>query len=108
MTSVHSNHDIFAQGIEQNKKLKLTFFSSEHRRNLVSQCAPLHYSKGQTPADDRDCYYLWDFEAKKGGNFLALRPSQIVSMELTEDIFHVESLSSPSKTTEESPKGRDT
>ena len=68
----------------------MTFFSREHQRNLVRQCAPLHYSKAKTEGDDLDRYDIWDFEATKGNNFLALPQSRIVSMELTEDTFRVE------------------
>ncbi|HUT47686.1 MAG TPA: hypothetical protein VMX36_15495, partial [Sedimentisphaerales bacterium] len=100
---MHKDHDVFIQGIEQEKRLKLTFFCRKHRREVVSLCAPLHYSKGPTgPAtgaeDELGCFYLWDFGAKKGSNFLALSPSEIVSMKLTEDVFHVKefySLSNP-------------
>lgn len=92
---MHRDHDVFIQGIEQEKRLDLTFFSRKHRRNVVSLCAPLHYGKGPAGIDvgaegELECYYLWDFGADKGNNFLALSPSQIVSMDLTEDDFRVQ------------------
>jgi len=91
---VHSDHDIFIQGIEQEKRLELTFFSRKHRRDVVRLCAPLHYGKGQAGTtageeNEQGCYYLWNFGADKGSNFLALSPSQIVSIKLTEDVFHI-------------------
>jgi len=89
---VHENHDIFLRAMGQEKKVKLTFFSRKHRRNLVRPCAPLHYSRGRVNGDDRDCYYFWDFDAPKGKNFLALSPSQIVSIEPTEDVFRLEEI----------------
>ena len=101
---MHSDHDIFIQGIEQEKRLELTFFSRKHRRQAVSLCAPLHYSKGIAAGDEMDCYYLWDFEAEKGSNFLALSPSQIVSMELTEDAFRVQDFSGLSNPAEKPAK----
>jgi len=90
---MHRDHDVFIQGIEQEKRLELTFFSRKRRREVVSLCAPLHYSKGLAAGDGMGCYYLWDLEAAKGSNFLALSPSQIVSMELTEKAFHVQDFS---------------
>jgi len=97
---VHSDHEIFIEGIEQEKRLELTFFSRKHRRGDGSRtsravCAPLHYSKGPAGLDpnaeiELECYYLWDFGATKGSNFLALSPSEIVSMKLTDDVFHVQ------------------
>ncbi|OHB61192.1 MAG: hypothetical protein A2168_08650 [Planctomycetes bacterium RBG_13_50_24] len=99
---MHRDHDIFIQGIEQEKRLELTFFSKKLRRNVVSLCAPLHYGKGPAGTaagvnDELECYYLWDFGTDKGSNFLALSPSQIVSMALTEDVFRVYDFSSQSK-----------
>jgi hypothetical protein len=101
---VHRDHDVFIQGIEQEKRLELTFFSRKHRRQEVSLCAPLHYSKGLAAGDVLDCYYLWDFEAEKGSNFLALSPSQIVSMELKEEAFRVQDFSGLSNLAEKPAK----
>jgi hypothetical protein len=102
---VHSDHNIFIQGIEQKKKLRLTFFSREHFRKLLRQCAPLYYSKRQIEGDGLDSYYLWDFEATKGSRFLALPSSQIVTMELTEDTFNMEDFSSHEEMKVNSTKG---
>ena len=92
---MHSDHDVFIEGIEQEKRLELTFISRKHRRQVVSLCAPLHYSKGPSGHGpnsevELECYYLWDFGATKGSSFLALSPSEIVSMKLTDDVFHVQ------------------
>jgi hypothetical protein len=89
---MHENHKIFVRGLERQTRVKLTFYSRKHRRNIVRSCAPLHYSEGPGAGDDKDCYYFWDFEARKGSNFLALAPSKIVGMEPTEDAFRVEEL----------------
>ena len=106
--SVHRDHDIFIQGIRQKKKLKLRYFSRKNLQNLVRQCAPLHYSKGQVEGDDLDCYYIWDFEAAKGSRFLSLPPSQIIAMELEEETFDVEDFSDRRKVTSQSTKGPET
>ena len=91
---MHRDHDYFIRGIEREIKLKLHYLSRRHNRDVVSLCAPLHYSKGLAAADDLGCYYLWDFEARKGSNFLALSPSEIISMELTGDAFCIQDLNS--------------
>ena len=96
---MHSDHDIFIQGIEQKKRLKLTFFSEKNLQNLLRECAPLHYSQGRIEGDDLDSYYFWDFEATKGSHFLSLSPSQIVAMELAESTFNIEDFSDFRKTT---------
>jgi len=43
---VDSEHEVFIQGIEQERKLEVKFFCKKRRREVVSLCAPLHYSKG--------------------------------------------------------------
>ena len=92
---MHKDHNVFIQGMEQEKRLELTFFSAKHSREVVSLCAPLHYSKGpaspaRSEGDELECYYLWDFGAKNDSNFLALSPSQIISMKPTDEVFHVQ------------------
>jgi len=102
---VHRDHNVFIQGIEQEKRLELTFFNRKLRREVVSQCAPLLYGEGPAgPAtgaeDELGCYYIWDYGAEKGSNFLALSPSQIVSMEPTENDFCVQDFYSLNKQAE--------
>jgi hypothetical protein len=89
---MHNDHGIFVRAMDREMKVKLTFYSRKHQRNLVRQCAPLHYGRGMAEGDDLDCYYLWDFEAPKGGNFLAVSPSRIISIEPTGEAFRVEDL----------------
>ena len=77
---MHKDHDVFIEGIEQEKRLELIFSSRKQRREIVSLCAPLLYSKGPAVSaigaeDELECYYLWDFGAEKGSNFLALSAS---------------------------------
>ena len=85
---MHSNHNVFVQGIEQKRRIKFAFFSGKNLKKLVRECVPLHYSsKGQIKGDNRNYYYIWDFVATNGSHFLALLPSQILSMELTEETF---------------------
>ena len=87
---MHSDHDVFIEAIEKKRIVKLTYFNSDNHQNLAKECAPLHYSKGKINGDNLDSYYIWDFEAIKGGHFLALPSSQIVSIELMEKKFNVE------------------
>ena len=94
MFSVHSDHEIFIRGIERQKRLKVTYLSDEHREKLVKPCGPLYYSRGKAEADELECYYLWDFEAGEGYNLVALSPVLIISMELTEDTFSIDEISS--------------
>ena len=87
---MHCDHNVFIQGMEQKRRLKLTFLGGKNLQNLVRECAPLHYSKGQVEGDDLDSYYIWDFETSKDNHFLALPPSQIIKMELAEGEFDIE------------------
>lgn len=89
---MHKDHSIFERGIAQSKIIKLWFFTSEPQRELISKCAPLYFSNGRTDNDESDYYYFWDFGPKEGSNFLALEPSKIIGMELTEDSFSIEEI----------------
>jgi len=105
---VHTDHDEFVRGIERQRRLRVTYLSNEGREKLLRLCGPLYYSEGKTEADELERYYLWDFEADKGHNFLALSMSEILSIEPTEDAFSIEEVSSFSKRAERSTQGPDT
>ena len=61
------------------------------------ECAPLHYSKGKINGDDLDSYYVWNFEVLGGCHFLALPPSKIISIEMSDRTFNVDELSTHEK-----------
>jgi len=94
---MHSDHNVFIQGIEQKRRIKMTFSGRKNPQNLPRLCAPLHYSKGHIEGDDLDCYYFWDFEAVRGSHFLALPSSLIATMELAEGTFKIEDFSTSEK-----------
>jgi len=89
---MHQDHGIFESGTAQYKKIRLHFFADESHRDLICLCAPLYFSSGRADKNESDCYYFWDFEAKEGRNFLALKPSEIAAMELMEDTFSLEEI----------------
>jgi len=65
----------------------LNYFDEKHRLNFARLCVPVDYSSSRTEGGDLDCYYLWDLGGESGKRFLALSPSQIVSMENTKEAF---------------------
>ena len=101
-----SEHEVFIQGVEQERKIEVKFYCKERQRKVVSLCAPLHYCKGPPESavsgeSELGCYYLWDFGVKKGSNFLALKPSEIISMKLTREVFQVQDFYKNMKKTKE-------
>jgi len=80
---MHRNHDIFAQAIEDQKKIRLTFLNNADSSTQVKVFGPLFYAPPRVGREP-DRYYLWDFERN---NVFGLLPSKIVSMELTEETF---------------------
>jgi hypothetical protein len=80
---MHRNHHIFAQAIEDKKKIRLTFFKNADSSSQVKVFGPLFYAPPRVGREP-DRYYLWDFERN---NVSGLLPSKIVSMELTEETF---------------------
>jgi hypothetical protein len=83
---MHRDHNIFVQAIREKRKLKMTFFSKDLGRDVDRICGPVFYS-ASAGGDDSGCYLLWDFECGAGNSFMALPPSKIVSMDITEEPF---------------------
>jgi hypothetical protein len=94
---MHSDHNVFVQGIEQKRKIKFTLYHKINQQHLVRHYAPIYYSKTPVEEDCPEAYYVWDLEDIEGGQFLALPPSQIVKMELTEETFNTEDFNSRGK-----------
>ena len=83
---MHNDHDTFVRAIQEKRKVKLTLPSKEQGCNAEKLCGPIFYS-ASAEAGGSGCYYLWDFEAVAGNQFLGLLPSQIVGIELAEEPF---------------------
>lgn len=84
---MHRDHDIFVRGIQERRRVRLTYFNDECKLKPARLCIPLYYSPSRAEGGDSDCYYLWDFEGSVGKRFLALPPSQIVHIKLIEQPF---------------------
>jgi len=84
---MHSDHSIFVLGIQKRRKIKLTYFDNEIKLNFTKLSIPLHYRSPRAEGDYSDCYYFWVPEADADKHFLCLSPSQIVSMDLTDEAF---------------------
>ena len=104
---MHRDHYVFIRSLERETKVKLIFFDKKHQKNKVSLCAPLHFSKNITGQDEQDCYYFWNFGAKKGSNFLPLSSSEIVNIELTDEAFETQDFHNQSKSTKKPEKDSD-
>ena len=94
---MHRDHQVFVQGIQQKRKVKFIFYHKINQQHLVRHYAPLYYSEAQVERYSPETYYVWDSETTEGGHFLALPPSQIVKMELTEDTFNTEDFNNRGK-----------
>ena len=79
--------DRFIQAIHDKKKVRVTFFSEEDEKHITRLCAPMDYGPGRKMRDQRDRYWLWDYESDTGVHPLPLKEEQIQSMVVLEDQF---------------------
>ena len=87
---MHNQHEIFAQGVKDGKKIELTFFTEEDLVKVVKICAPIDYNPGRRATDESSLYYFLSFEDDNSCYALSLSPNQIINMKLTEDSFDPE------------------
>lgn len=80
------DHEVFIQATKNKMKLILTYFSGEQSLYLTRLCVPIQFNRSDSE-DIYDCYYFWDSEAEVGERLLALSPSQIAYMELSDETF---------------------
>ncbi len=82
-----ANHNVFIQAVNDKKKIILTYFSGQQYLYLTRLCVPVQFSSTDLE-DASGCYYFWDSEADTGERLLALTPSQITNMELSDETFN--------------------
>jgi hypothetical protein len=80
------DHDVFIQAVKNKKKVILTFFSGQQYLYLTRLCVPVQFTSSEK-GNSSKCYYFWDSEADVGERLLALKPSQITYMELSDETF---------------------
>jgi len=84
---MHAYHDIFMQAVKDRRKVIVTYFSGEFNLNLTKLCVPLHYSPPDAGGESA-FYYSWDSGGDVGERVVALRPSQIMYIELSDEFFN--------------------
>lgn len=72
--------ELFVRAIHGRKKLLVTFYSKEDRRQLVRTCAPMDYGPSRRAKDKSDRFHFWDYDSDTGSHTLSLLPDQIVEI----------------------------
>ena len=80
------DHDVFIQAVKDKKKIILTHFSGQQYLYLTRLCVPVQFSSNKVE-NGSECYYFWDSDADTGERLLALAPSQITNMVLSDETF---------------------
>ena len=80
------NHDIFIKATKDRKKVILTYFSGQQNLYMTRLCIPIQFDPSESEYDS-ECYYFWDSEADVGERLLAMPPSEITYIELSDETF---------------------
>ena len=84
---MHRDHEIFIYGINARTKVLITFLGKEDGLRKVRTCAPMDYGPSRRASDPADRYHLWDYDSGSKNHILSLLPEQIITFELSEEIF---------------------
>lgn len=85
---MHKDHDVFITGIDERRKVLLTFLSREDGDSRQTRtCAPMDFGPSNRTKDKSDRYHLWDYESADGPHTLSLLPERIVTVDPTGDFF---------------------
>lgn len=77
----------FIDAIKTRKKIKLTFYSKEDGTPLIRFTAPMDYGPSRRAANKENRFHFWDYESDKRNHVLSLLPSQVISLEVTQQDF---------------------
>ena len=64
----------------------MTYFSGQQNLYMTRLCIPIQFDPSESEYDS-ECYYFWDSEADVGERLLAMPPSEITYIELSDEIF---------------------
>ena len=84
---MHSDHDVFIQGIQKKLEIELTFLSSDEYLWSVKICSPVDFHPCRRARDKSELYYFWDSSEDAGNRLFSVAPEQIVSMKVTSEEF---------------------
>jgi len=74
------NHKQFIEGIRDQKKVCLRFYSKADSGVIDLVCAPLDYGPGAGIQDGVNRYWLWDYTSNNGSHTLSLLPEQVLDL----------------------------
>lgn len=83
---MHTHHDIFMQAVKDRRKVIVTYVSGEYSLNLTKLCVPLRYDP-PNGGEESAFYYFWDSEGDTGERAFALRLSQMIYLQLSDETF---------------------
>lgn len=83
----HAHHQLFLDALAAKQALRIRYFHRKEKREREQLCAPLDFGplRGGDPHDEH--YQLWDLQAKKKPQNRAVRPADMISMELAGETF---------------------
>jgi len=84
---MHIDHNDFVSGINEKRKITLSFYSKEDGSVLIRTCAPMDFGPSRRVLNDINRYHFWDYDSDEQRHNLSLKAEQIVNIELTEDCF---------------------
>ena len=81
-----SKAEVFITALREKKKLLVTYYNRKHGAFLTKMCVPIQHI-GPLSEHGSEYFYFWDEESDIGERLFGLPPSEIESMEQTEELF---------------------
>jgi hypothetical protein len=81
------NHPQFLEAIQEQRKIRVQFYSKADSGVLDRVCAPMAYGLAGEPNDGLNRYWIWDYASETGSCALGLAPQQIVDLQVLSEKF---------------------
>lgn len=83
----HAHHQVFLDALAAKQALKIRYYSRKEKREREQLCAPLDFGPLRGGDPNEEHYQLWDLQAQKKPQNRAVRPADMLSMELAGEAF---------------------
>lgn len=83
----HADHALFLEAIAGKRQLLVRYFHQKEQREREQICAALDFGPLRGAQANVDYYQLWDLQAKRRPQNRAVRPADVIAMQLLDETF---------------------
>lgn len=83
----HRDHDEFMKGLQERRRVMISFFSKSGDEHELRECAPVDFGPSSRVKDPANRYHFFDYTGRPGPHPMSLTAEQIYRMRASDRAF---------------------